>query len=207
MAMSDDREIIWEYSPWINIYTKASLQEGGWAIPPSIASDGSLYYSLSWEREYDYWECGLHGVNPEGTRQWRDVWGDNRINAVPVIGQDGSLYMGFDNCLYVFDSDGIGRWLFNAVVCGSPAIGADGKIYFGSSDGNFYVVDSNGELEWKIYLGGTWFSSPAINGDGIVYIGSDDGYLYAIYTESGGLANTSWPKFKADNQNTCRARY
>ena len=37
--------------------------------------------------------------------------------------------------------------------------------------------------------------------DGIVYVGSDDGIFYALRTESKGLANSPWPKFRANITN------
>ena len=43
-----------------------------------------------------------------------------------------------------------------------------------------------------------------IDQDGTVYIGSADGYLYAIYSDSAGLASSSWPKFRSDRRNTAR---
>jgi hypothetical protein len=45
-------------------------------------------------------------------------------------------------------------------------------------------------------------SSPAIGSDGTIYVGSNDGNLYAIYSDSSGLASSSWPKFRHDERNT-----
>jgi len=45
-------------------------------------------------------------------------------------------------------------------------------------------------------------SSPALGSDSTIYVGSEDTKLYAIYTEGVGLANSPWPKFKHDNQNS-----
>jgi len=41
-----------------------------------------------------------------------------------------------------------------------------------------------------------------LSADGVLYIGSDDNFLYALQTDSPGLAQTSWPKFRGDLQNT-----
>ena len=65
-------------------------------------------------------------------------------------------------------------------VHSSPAIGADGTIYVGSSDGNLYAINPTGSLKWSYTTGGyIIYSSPAIGADGTIYVGSDDG-LYAI---------------------------
>ncbi|ACI19402.1 hypothetical protein DICTH_1147 [Dictyoglomus thermophilum H-6-12] len=37
-------------------------------------------------------------------------------------------------------------------------------------------------------------------------MGSKDKYLYAINSKSKGLANSPWPKFHHDNQNTGRVK-
>ena len=61
----------------------------------------------------------------------------------------------------------------------------DGKVYFGSGDGNVYAVDAkSGVLQWKFATGDVVHASPAVV-NGMVYIGSWDGRLYAIDAASG----------------------
>jgi outer membrane protein assembly factor BamB len=70
------------------------------------------------------------------------------------------------------------------VFTSSPAV-ANGKVYFGSGDGNVYAVDAkSGVLAWKFATGDVVHASPAVAGN-TVYIGSWDGRLYAIDAESG----------------------
>ncbi|MGB4374776.1 MAG: PQQ-binding-like beta-propeller repeat protein [Defluviitoga tunisiensis] len=61
-------------------------------------------------------------------------------------------------------------------------------------------MNPDGSLKWKYKTGGLINSSPAIGSDGTIYVGSD--CLYAIQGESGGLADTPWPKFRKNNRNT-----
>jgi outer membrane protein assembly factor BamB len=72
-------------------------------------------------------------------------------------------------------------------VGSSPAIGADGTVYVGSSvssnDGLLYAIYPDGSLKWSFATGRIGYSSPAIGADGTVYVGSDDGLLYAIYPD------------------------
>lgn len=66
----------------------------------------------------------------------------------------------------------------------SPAV-ANGKVYFGSGDGNVYAVDAaTGVLQWKFPTKDVVHASPAVVGN-TVYVGSWDSYLYAIDAESG----------------------
>src|SRR5437016_183931 len=68
---------------------------------------------------------------------------------------------------------------------GSPAIGVDGTIYFGSSDGSLYAVHSNGTTYWSYPTGGGVISAPALASDETVYVGSLDGWLYAVQADAG----------------------
>ena len=66
----------------------------------------------------------------------------------------------------------------------SPAV-ANGKVYFGSGDGNVYAVDAQaGTLLWKFPTKDIVHASPAVVNN-TVYIGSWDSYLYAIDGETG----------------------
>jgi outer membrane protein assembly factor BamB len=70
------------------------------------------------------------------------------------------------------------------VFTSSPAV-ANGKVYFGSGDGNVYAVDTKtGVLQWKFATGDVVHASPAVVGN-TVYIGSWDSHLYAIDAETG----------------------
>src|SRR5438445_516898 len=61
----------------------------------------------------------------------------------------------------------------------------NGKVYFGSGDGNVYALDAQtGVLLWKFATKDVVHSSPAVV-DRTVYIGSWDSHLYAIDTETG----------------------
>jgi outer membrane protein assembly factor BamB len=79
----------------------------------------------------------------------------------------------------------------------SPAV-ANGKVYFGSGDGNVYAVDAqSGLLQWKFPTKDVVHSSPAVVNN-IVYIGSWDSYLYALDAETG---QEKWA-FKSGEDNT-----
>ncbi len=70
------------------------------------------------------------------------------------------------------------------VFTSSPAV-ANGKVYFGSGDGNVYAVDAtSGVLQWKFATGDVVHASPAVAGN-TVYVGSWDSRLYAIDAETG----------------------
>ena len=76
-------------------------------------------------------------------------------------------------------------------ICSSPAIGADGTVYVGSSDNNLYAINPDGSLKWTYTTGYEVDSSPAIGADGTVYVGSCDCRLYAINPD--GSLKWSYP--------------
>ncbi len=66
-----------------------------------------------------------------------------------------------------------------AVTYGGPAIGPDGTIYIGTSEGGvsdsvathgLYAVDRSGQTRWKYTTGKSIKSSPVIGPDGTIYI-------------------------------------
>ena len=66
----------------------------------------------------------------------------------------------------------------------SPAVD-NGKVYFGSGDGNIYAADAQtGLLQWKFATKDVVHASPAV-ANHTVYVGSWDSYLYAIDSDSG----------------------
>jgi len=64
-------------------------------------------------------------------------------------------------------------------IRGTPAL-ANGRLYFGSGDGNLYAVDArSGTEHWRFRTGGPVQSSPAV-ADDVVYFVSSDGNLYGV---------------------------
>ena len=79
----------------------------------------------------------------------------------------------------------------------SPAV-ADGKVFFGSGDGNIYAADAQtGLLQWKFPTKDVVHASPAV-ANHTVYVGSWDSYLYAIDADTG---QQKWA-FKTGEDNT-----
>ena len=72
-------------------------------------------------------------------------------------------------------------WTFTtrARVDSSPAV-AGGRVYIGSNDGRFYVLQlATGTKVWEFEAGAALSASPAI-ADGKVVIGAQDGRLYCF---------------------------
>jgi outer membrane protein assembly factor BamB len=84
----------------------------------------------------------------------------------PVIGSDGTIYIGGGDYLYAVSQDGSLVWKceIKELSCpSSPAIGLDGVVYVGSLEGYLYAIDPDGVLKWKYKTEGpVHFNSPVI---------------------------------------------
>jgi PKD repeat protein len=103
--------------------------------------------------------------------------------ASPVIGADGTIYVGSYDCkVYAINPDGTLKWTYatGGSIYGSVTIGADGTIYVGSGDHKVYAINPDGTLKWTYTTGNQIMGSVAIGVDGAIYVGSDDYKVYAI---------------------------
>jgi outer membrane protein assembly factor BamB len=114
------------------------------------------------------------------------------VDSCPALGSNGVVYVTSSGSsrysdisggkLVAIDSRGIEKWQFRTRIDikSSPAIAADGAIYFGCRDRRLYAVSPDGRALWS-YLTGAWVdSSPAIGTNGVIYAGSWDGKFYAF---------------------------
>jgi outer membrane protein assembly factor BamB len=141
---------------------------------------------------------GLAGTTATTSSQvkWSRLTGGD-IEASPVIGTDGTVYIGsHDGKLYALDGDdGSIKWDFSLAsgVASAPAIADDGTIYVATLDGKVYALVDNGTSaseKWTAFQRGTLgleesYASPAIADDGTIYVAGEDGMLYAINPSNG----------------------
>jgi outer membrane protein assembly factor BamB/subtilisin family serine protease len=94
-------------------------------------------------------------------------------------------------CLTLNDS--VWQAAATEVVTGSPAVAADGTVYFASLDTSLYAINPDGSRKAGFPVsttGGIDTCSPAIAADGTVYVGSNDGRLYAFNPDG----TTKWTR-------------
>jgi outer membrane protein assembly factor BamB len=83
------------------------------------------------------------------------------------------------HCLNAKTGKSLWTFLTRARVESSPAV-AGGRVYVGSSDGRFYVLDlAGGAKLWEFDAGAPLSASPAIS-RGRIVIGSQDGRVYCF---------------------------
>jgi len=144
----------------------------------------------------------LYALDTEtGFERWRFLGGGIFSSSV-AIGPDGMIYAGCeDGKVYAINSIN-GRQIWNfptyetdpdtgeqvpSKITVTPAVDADGKIYFGSQNGFFYALNSDGEELWNYPTGKIDRSSACIDSLGRVYVGTSEdsgvNYLYAFNDE------------------------
>ncbi|MBI4638098.1 MAG: PQQ-binding-like beta-propeller repeat protein [Candidatus Rokubacteria bacterium] len=160
---------------------------------------------------HDLWNTGRSASNGPRTNalKWTFSTGrsekDGGIETDPVIGPDGTVYLGANNgILYGLDPEsGDLRWAFPTGfdafgIYSTPAILKDGTVVFGAKDGGVSAIRPPaagllGELRWSVNLRTTIQTSPAVGADGTIYIGADDWKLYAIAPPQGASpARVKW---------------
>src|SRR5262245_7788137 len=139
------------------------------------------------------------------TRPWKVKVG-TKITASPVIGSDGTIYIGSWSGLTAVSSSGAILWTFPAgIVDQTAALGSDDTIYVSAKSGTnrvIYAVAKDGTLRWQygpVYVASPYGGFPIVGADGTVYVGfgtgvyafSPDGVL--LWTHNTGSAVTAFP--------------
>jgi outer membrane protein assembly factor BamB len=169
-ALNSDGGLIWSYRTADAIYTS-----------PAVGCEGEVYFGSL--------DNQLYALTSIGELYWSyhhpgDGIQDNFLSSPMVYGCD--IYLQARTCLLVLNPDGSLKWTFDTYAAdtahySSPAVGNDGKIYWGSGNVRIvYSADADGMIDWSYVTGGSVFSSPAVGSDGSVYVGTHDNNLYTF---------------------------
>ncbi len=109
----------------------------------------------------------------------------NFLAAGPVLGDDGTIYIGFNYAneaepgfLYAVDSNGSLKWKRAFPYGGTyaaPSVGADGTIYIGSTDKYLYALRPDGGLLWRYLAHHSLNFGVAISPTGVISFADDGG--------------------------------
>ncbi len=162
----------------------------------------------------------LYAINPDGTQIWKrefSLLGYSYDLSSPVIGSDGTIYLNAywygaedpDVCyIYAISSNGDLNWEIKTYespstysYLTSPIVGYTGTIYLNSYSENIIAFKSSSQ-KWESFYNTNFSSSLAMDDEGVIYVGGLDGKLYAILSDSEGLSDGPWPKFRKNKKNT-----
>ncbi len=150
---------------------------------PTLDSQGNLYFGSI--------DGFLYSLDRDGNLRWKYDSSDWIESSPALDATEAVVYVGSwsDRLLALNASTGSLIWDFttSSLVFASPAIGTDGTIYFGSSDGFMYALRPDGTLKWEVEIGGELDSSPAIDMNGNLYFGTTAGNVFALDSDGNEL--------------------
>lgn len=214
-AINPNGTIKWSYPPFAGYFVSS----------PALGSNETIYIGAT---EKTVGNRVMMAISSTGSLEWQYTAvtneGDIRCNA--AIDSDGTIYFGTthasQNHIYALNPDGTLKWKYNTFqdvggiyghdLYASPAIGADGLIYFVNEYGFIYALNRDGTVNWKDssvsrnQMAYVW-SSPSIGANGDMFVGSIHGTssFYAIKTGSPGILTAApSPKFQANKKNNGR---
>ncbi len=151
--VGDDDDYVYAFKPAVrltdpNAAAPLPLGPGEWRfrtngeIESSAAvdpDDGTIYIGSD--------DGNVWAINPNGTEKWRYDTGAE-VESSPLVDLDGTIYVGSTNGrFFALNPNGNLKWAFPipplgpvGSIPGSPALGSDGFIHFGSNDSNFYTI-------------------------------------------------------------------
>lgn len=165
VALDQDGNERWSFST-------DSLNPG----PPSVGSDGTLYFGSGWHNEDDSQFAGvLYALSPDARLKWKKEFPS--FVETPLIGVDKTLYLLSGGIVYAIDSLGNTIWGGEGVT-GIHAISAAGDVYcncrasFSSiSAGYIAAISPDGSTRWEVGVDHDVYSV-AIDADGTLYVES-----------------------------------
>ena len=127
----------------------------------AVRSDGKIVFGTN---------TVVYCLNTDMTLAWSCPCAGGILTEGIAVGLNDEVYAHNNGNIYAIDASGSPLWTKPyAVTWMSPAIGADGIIYVGTSSGVAALDPTTGDPKWSYSLGG-WGSGPIIAHDGSLYI-------------------------------------
>ena len=167
--LAADPTLKWKLEQWID-------------NTPALGSDGTIYIV----NENIYQDANkLVALSPAGSFKWQFTV--NSGDPVPVVGPDGTVYVGgcAGDDLIAVNPDGTQKWTAPNLATDVPAVATDGTVYCGNN-ASLTAINPNGTTKWAYAIGPT-SSAPVIGSGGVVYIVGGNGNALSAVSSSGTL--------------------
>lgn len=163
-----------------------------YAVGESVLLDtaGSIYVGDTNQK--------LFALDSAGKLKW------NQFTKNTAIGGAGRLFGTWEGRPVARRADGSDLWWIFSLgtfPTTTPAIAADGTIYYGTDKGILMALDGDGALKWGFESRSSIQSAPLITPNGTVIFGANDGNLYAV-KGTNGPAPSVWPMYRGNAQRT-----
>ncbi|HOX44037.1 MAG TPA: PQQ-binding-like beta-propeller repeat protein [Myxococcota bacterium] len=157
----------------------------GGTSSPALDAGGNIYTVDSWG--------DLYKASPDGVRVYNPLF--SFLSSVALSNDETTLYVGSDTGVYALSASTgitIGGWPVETGqdVYSTPAVGADGSIYFGSRAGGLYSYSAAGALRWRYGPAGCAAGScPALDSSPAVAPGWGPGGADLVVVAIGGVGH------------------
>ena len=188
-ALNPDGTLRWDYRTGDEVLSSPALGVGGDIF---IGSDDGRLYSFS----------------SSSNLQWWYPFPSGHSYLTPVIGASDAVYMTCPSGnLRVIYPNGVLFWSVQYFEetwldtrC-NPLVDLQENVYV--ADVDLHAYSQEGVKVGFVSFDTGRVGAMTLGPDGVLYLVSDD-TLYAIQTNSGGLEDSTWPKFQSDLRNTGR---
>ncbi|MGM0381287.1 MAG: PQQ-binding-like beta-propeller repeat protein [bacterium] len=206
-----NKKFLWALNPDGSVKWNFKGRAEFWKGSPVVDTDGTVYAGDK--------SGSLYALDSSGELKWKFNSGAV-LNQNISVGESGRIYVGNSaGEVFALDRKGNKCWEFRAEnpelsVTSVPTLSSEGNIYVNMTGPNFdprskiFALDMRGKVKWSVTNDGRFKGDPAIGPTGTLYVGS--GYrssepgLWAIDTSAGKLAESPWPAYQQNNQNTGR---
>ena len=135
----------------------------------------------------------LKVFSPEMKLVWEKKTLGNRDDFIAFSADSSTLILAGENQVSSYTAKGLLNWekeITNNFIIDMTCSDDCSTIVLGSQDGNVWVLNKEGQIQWK-YPAGTWVNSVGVSRDGSVIVaGALDGTVYVLDKNGNLLART-----------------
>ncbi|MBN1591621.1 MAG: PQQ-binding-like beta-propeller repeat protein [Candidatus Coatesbacteria bacterium] len=185
VALSASPDYAEGYLYWLDLddaYVNWSYRFNGVVTFPSLADDSEVAYSVA--------DGYLHAINSSNSRDWLYYMGTGGNFTGPTVGDDGTIYAGFEDKLFAIDSSGGLNWSYQLPyysfhLMDTPVVTSDGLVYFSTNQNAIYALTPSGGYRWSYNTGGGRIDNAIVlsNDEGSLYFGCSDYTLRALNSD------------------------
>lgn len=200
-ALNDVGDILWKSDTNIGSVRQAMALA---IVTETLTLPDGTQRELVTTRVYAVAGGELWAINgSDGTLTWNVFLTAGPQRSSPVVGEDGTVYVGSEGGLMAVRENGNRLFIYRGSDIGTPVIDAQGRIYFMSNQ-TLTAINANSTPHWANSLNTTVSGPLTLNRDGLLLVAGDNTILNAINTGSQGLAGNMWPMYQRNARHTGR---
>ena len=157
---------------------------------PAVLGDGSLITMGRFSSAHQPAVATLYAIDPDGDVRWTLIFDGQTspVASLVTLGPDGQIYAAGPTCLYSVSPEGSIAWSYacDAQIESIPAVGNDGRVYFGARNNSMYCLTPEALLSWTFCPAGTAWgidSAPTLDDSGHVFFAVSGNGFYCLNSD------------------------